>query len=111
MTYCKNTKGIVHNLNVEDPQVKKWLKSDQVTKLTDAEIAAHLGKKVKVAKAVKPEPEANPEANPDPDAEVADKVSTPIELLRLKYTEHFAEVPNNRWTMKTLEKKLAEINQ
>lgn len=132
MGLYKNRKGIVHSLSDKSPQAKKWLKDDQVTRLTPEEeqayakslgIAPKKGKKAVEKKApakptapvapVDPDPvgstgdcetDPGPETNP---AEPAEK--TPLDLARDKYRETFAEEPNVRWNLKTLENKMKEV--
>ena len=126
MGLYKNRKGVVHALKDDSPQVKKWLKDEQITKLNKAEREAYAikigrGKKAKAAPVAKPvatAPATTPDVDPiDPDATQDttqdDPAETPepieLDLAREEYTKLYAEQPNSRWNLATLKKKIAEV--
>lgn len=129
MPLFKNRKGIIHSLNDKDPQVKKWIKDEQITRLTEAEVKAYaksLGvkpsKKSAKKKADAPVEETHTVSQEDLDAnpELAeegeevglgeeakeDAPARPIDLARAEYKELYGEDANPQWNTSTLNKKI-----
>ena len=97
MSLYKNAKGIIHELNDQDVKVKKWAKSDQITRLDTKEIEAYKisrGIGVKKVKAVV-------QKNDEPK-------TREIDILREEYLSLYAEQANPQWNVSTLKKKIAE---
>ena len=95
---CKNKKGIIHDLNANSPQVKKWIKDDQQTPLTEAEIKAYAKSLKKVA------PKKAPAKKPEGELSVT-------EQLRVDYKMAFDKDADPSWNAATLKKELKGVTQ